>query len=120
MTERTHDQKVCLAHWSRFGGASFVVKVRSGWIITNEGLAAPIGDVPTVFKTKREAVAFVDNLLLIRSKEWRGLDPYATAEPEKKPLPRDIECWYCRHGQHERCSLPGACACYRCYPKEGR
>lgn len=123
--EPTHDQQVCLSHWHRFGGAGFVRKVgpprRSwtrGWIITDEGICAPIGDVPTVFKTKKEAVAFADNLMLIRSKQWRGLDPYATAPEEKKPIPRVIQCWYCRNEQHERCSLPETCACYRCYPNQ--
>jgi hypothetical protein len=33
------------------------------------------------------------------------------------PTPRDLVCWYCRHGQHARCALPQTCACRDCYPR---
>lgn len=31
-------------------------------------------------------------------------------------IPRDLECYYCKQHQHERCALPDTCACYLCYP----
>lgn len=33
-------------------------------------------------------------------------------------ISRDIECWYCKKGQHSRCALGLTCACYTCYPVE--
>lgn len=35
-------------------------------------------------------------------------------------IPRDLECWYCRKGQHGKCGLPRTCACRECYPREER
>ena len=77
----THDQQVMLSHWWRYGSASLVLKVKRGWIISNEGILAPLGNVPVVFKTKRAAMDYADNLVSIRAKEWRGIDP-STPQPE--------------------------------------
>ena len=70
----TQDQTVLLAHWSRFGGHSFVRKVKSGWCVScdNPDWAKLIGNIPVVFKTKTLAVNFIDDLLLARAHEWRG------------------------------------------------
>jgi len=32
-------------------------------------------------------------------------------------IPRDLECYYCRRGEHDRCSIPRSCACRVCYPR---
>jgi hypothetical protein len=32
-------------------------------------------------------------------------------------IPRDLECYYCRKGQHDHCALPKTCACRTCYPR---
>jgi hypothetical protein len=31
-------------------------------------------------------------------------------------IPRDLTCWYCERGRHDRCGIPQTCACWTCYP----
>jgi hypothetical protein len=58
-----------------FGSEGFpIVKVSKGWIISIDAtsLWAVLGTYqPNVFKTKKEAVEFFDNLCLLKFKEWR-------------------------------------------------
>jgi hypothetical protein len=35
--------------------------------------------------------------------------------PSERSISRDLVCWYCRRGAHERCALPLTCACFSCY-----
>ena len=53
-------------HWSMFGPSALVQKVASRW-----HLSALCGNHPGTFKTKREAMAAVDALVLERSRRVR-------------------------------------------------
>lgn len=68
--ELTGEQHQVLNTWARYGPRHWLRKVKGGWITE---LPASVGDFPVVFKTKREALARVDALLLLRSHEWRGV-----------------------------------------------
>lgn len=70
--ELTGEQHQVLNTWARYGPRHWLRKVKGGWITE---LPASVGDFPVVFKTKREAMARVDGLLLLRSHEWRGVAP---------------------------------------------
>ena len=75
MDNWTTDQWVMYNHWLRYGFEGLPVrKVKGGWIIDAQGCWAPLGNVPKVFKLKREALEFCDNLASIRVKQWRGLE----------------------------------------------
>ena len=74
MADYTHDQHVFMSHWYHYGALGFVRKVKGGWIISNDGILAPLGNVPVVFKTKRAAMEYTDNLVSIRAKQWRGIE----------------------------------------------
>lgn len=70
--ELTGEQHQVLNTWARYGPRHWLRKVKRGWITE---LPASVGNFPVVFKTKREAMQRVDGLLLIRAREWRGLNP---------------------------------------------
>ena len=75
----TQDQIIMRAHWHLWGWDGLPVsKVKGGWIIVSDGVWAPLGHVPKVFKTKREACAYADNLAFIRVKEWTAADRAAS------------------------------------------
>lgn len=42
----------------------------------------------------------------------RGLTP-------KPGLPRDVTCWHCQRGKHDRCIYRDSCACRPCLVAEG-
>lgn len=66
--ELTHDQHVTLNQWAQYGAAMFCDKVGRGWLVTLMGFR-----VPGVFKTKREAMTYVDEWICLKSREWRGI-----------------------------------------------
>ncbi len=66
----TTEQHAMLNAWAQHGAAHFLTKCKAGWYTHGEGYCAPI-KCPKIFKTKREAMAWVDNLVCIRAKEWR-------------------------------------------------
>ena len=70
----THDEHVCASHVLMYGDETMLYKVKGGWIIDTAGIMAPLGHVPKVFKTKREALGFARNLFSLRYKQWRGLE----------------------------------------------
>jgi len=68
--ELTGEQHAILNMWARAGVTPWLRRVKSGWITD---APAAIGNFPTVFKTKREATERLDNLVRIRTRQWRGL-----------------------------------------------
>ncbi len=68
----TGEQHQVLNTWAQYGPRHWLRKVKGGWITE---LPASVGNVPVVFKTKREAMQRVDGLILLRSHEWRGVAP---------------------------------------------
>jgi len=74
MTFTNHDHAVMSNFWSKGADWFPVREVKRGWIIETEGVWAPLGTISTVFKTKHKAIEFVDNLCMIRFKEWRAVE----------------------------------------------
>jgi len=74
MLELTHEQHIMSNTWARGSDWWPIRKVRAGkWLIDTSGIFAPLGQIPIVFKTKRAAQDFFNNLCLIRFREWRGV-----------------------------------------------
>lgn len=67
----TQEQIVMSNVWAR-GSMWFPIRKvgNSKWIITNDGIWSLLGNVPTVFKTKRAAIEFCNNLCMIRFEQW--------------------------------------------------
>jgi hypothetical protein len=62
-----------VSHYHRWGSDGLPVrKVTHGWIIDSCGVWAPLGPVPKVFRTKREAMAYCDALAFKRAQEFRA------------------------------------------------
>jgi hypothetical protein len=63
--------------WARGADWWPIRKLRTGkWIIESTGCYELLGRIPVLFKTRREAREFFNNLCLIRFRQWRGLDSY--------------------------------------------
>jgi hypothetical protein len=61
--------------WARGSDWWPIRKVGSSkWVITTEGVWALLGTVPVIFKTKRAATAFFNNLAMIRMHEIRAAE----------------------------------------------
>lgn len=73
----TQDQQIALSHWSMFGSTGFPVrKMGSKWWIVVDPTSlwrVVTAGGPSGFKTKTAAIEYFNNLVLTRSREWRGI-----------------------------------------------
>ena len=70
----TQAQQIALSQWAMYGEDGFPVhKLRRKWIIKFEGLWAAVGTKSPLFGTKMSACKYFNELILLRSHEWRGI-----------------------------------------------
>ena len=85
----TPQQWAALNGWAQYGGQHWVEKRSRGWAV------APIAGEPgpnKAFRSKRAAMAYVDDAMQAMARRWRGLDTPAQ--------PKDL------NAKHEASLLP--------------